>query len=90
MICSRCIIEKKVKMIAITMEYYHQMDRWMVLVDIWKYGLINIVLDSITVGDLKKIKKMDKDIWYIMLLMMIGMYTWDNLKIIKEKVMESR
>jgi len=61
---SKYIIEKKVDMITIIMEYYHQIDRCMVLVDISKYGLMkmDMILDSITKGNLKKIKNVDKDI----------------------------
>ena len=46
-------------MIAITMEYYHQMEKWMELANISKYGMImsmNLIMDSITKGNLKKVK----------------------------------
>jgi len=79
MICGRYIIEKKVNMIAITMEHYQEMERWMELVDISKYGSMKMgmIVDSITVGDLKKVKKKDRVIRCIMivLILVIIMYT---------------
>ena len=47
-------------------------------------------MESIIKENLKKIEEMDKDIWYILMVIVIGMHIWGSLEMMEEKGMENR